>query len=128
MPDQSPLFTTGAEGETITPWQVEIPPRSDEASKAAESLPGVMQPPEAAKLNAWLAAHPIKPLPVPDDGRPLKVELLYRISPSTKVMRIYSQIRLRGKWLSELFPPGSQVVAIPSTQDGKPALIIRPEH
>ncbi len=138
---QLDLFGEDEEGALVLPGQVEIIPKIDEATlvamyeeeqreiEAANKVAAetaVSLPKEVVALNAWLAAHPHSNLPSPEvaNGHRLTVRPIYKESTVDGSQWTHSELRIRGKWLKQYFPPNTHVRIYEEQRGSKTVLII----
>ncbi len=80
--------------------------------------------PIADKLNAWIAAHPHgAPDQVEARGHRLKIHPIYKQTVEGD-RYTHSELRIRGGWLAEYFPPNTHVQVYEEQREGKTVLII----
>ena len=113
---QLDLFAEGDEGQTVTLWQRDVLPKL-----SAEALAAIEREEEEELERAF---------PNPPSG----ARTTLRRQPRLTVRPIYkescgrrwthSELRIRGLWLQDIFPPGTKVQITREERRGKVALVI----
>ncbi len=110
MADQIDLFTTGDEGQTVTPWQRDVLPEL-----SAEALAAIQQE-EQEELERAFPRTTLQRRPR------LTVRPIYKESCGRRWT--HSELRIRGLWLQDIFPPGTKVQITREERRGRVALVI----
>ncbi len=107
---QLDLFAEGDEGQTVTPWQRDVLPEL-----SAEALAAIEQEEEEELERAYPKSTLRK--------RPrLTVRPIYKESSGRRWT--HSELRIRGLWLQDIFPPGTKVQITREERRGRVALVI----